>query len=253
MGWRRMDTSSGVDFPRCETDIRARNVIGNGGPRNPDGTWVGGVATGNYKPFPFPVGTRFGELTVLGWGRCLTPRGSYEYKALCRCTCGSETYVTRYTLKSGRSTRCNVCAKKASSKKRWWCYAGAMADVEHRSRLLSRLSAAIARCHNPKNSYFKHYGERGISVCDEWRADRAAFLRYIQTCPGWDIPSLEMDREEVDGNYEPGNIRFVTRAVNLQNKRQVITMQRRIQELEAENADLRSSLRRAEAPVRCPD
>ena len=128
-----------------------------------------------------------------------------------------------------------------------------MADTEHRSRLLSRLAAAINRCHRPKDKNFKHYGERGVTVSPTWRADKAEFLRYIQTCPGWDNPVLEMDRRDVNGNYEPGNIRFITRAENMRNKRQVTDMQRRIQELEAEVADLRSRLRRAEAQVHSSD
>ena len=253
MGWERMDTARRKDIPRRKGNNYGVGAICYSGPRNPDGTWMAGVARGSYKQFPFPVGAQFGELTIIGWERYLAPRGDHEYRALCRCTCGAEVHVSRYTLKDGRSTRCPACAKKASSKKRWKKYASIMPDVEHRSRLLNRLSSAIGRCHNPKNKYFKHYGERGVSVFSEWRTDRVAFLQYVQTLPGWDIPELEMDREEVDGNYEPGNIRFVTRTANLQNKRQVTTMQRRIQELEAENADLRSRLCRAEESVHSTD
>jgi hypothetical protein len=115
-----------------------------------------------------------------------------------------------------------------------------MGDDEHRTRLLNRLSAAITRCHSPNSRVYKHYGERGVHVHQQWREDRAAFLRYVQTLPGWDDPSYEMDRINVDGGYEPGNIRFVSRSDNLKNKRQVADMQRRIAELEAEVTYLRS-------------
>jgi hypothetical protein len=107
-----------------------------------------------------------------------------------------------------------------------------MADDQHRIRLLNRLSAAISRCHCPTNRVYKHYGGRGIYVCQDWRQDRAAFLRYVQTLDGWDNPALEMDRIDVDGHYEPGNIRFVSRSTNLRNKRKIADLEARIRHLE---------------------
>jgi len=103
----------------------------------------------------------------------------------------------------------------------FFCYADAMPDDEHRRRLLNRLSAAISRCHNPKQKQFASYGGRGIEVCELWRNDKRAFLQHVQTLPGWDDPNLEMDRENCNGNYEPGNLRFITRTANSLNKRKV--------------------------------
>jgi len=37
----------------------------NFGPRNIDGTWMGGVVRGPKKPFPFSIGYSQGELTIL--------------------------------------------------------------------------------------------------------------------------------------------------------------------------------------------
>jgi hypothetical protein len=77
-----------------------------------------------------------------------------------------------------------------------------------------------------------HYGGRGISVYEEWRRNRAAFLQYVQTLKGWDDPSLQMDRINVNGNYEPGNIRFVSPSENMSNKRKVADLEARIRYLE---------------------
>jgi hypothetical protein len=76
-------------------------------------------------------------------------------------------------------------------------------------------------------------------VCDEWRKDRAKFLQHVRTLPGWDNPSLEMDRIDVNLGYEYDNIRFVSRKENMLNKR-------RIQDLEREIADLKARLRHSE-------
>ena len=69
-------------------------------------------------------------------------------------------------------------------------------------------------------------------MCEEWRNDKAAFLRHVQTIDGWDRPELEMDRTDVNKGYEPGNIRFITKSENALNKRSVQWMQARIDELE---------------------
>jgi polyhydroxyalkanoate synthesis regulator phasin len=55
-----------------------------------------------------------------------------------------------------------------------------------------------------------------------------------------------MDRENNNRGYEPGNIRFATRKENVANRRELATLERRIRELEAEVARLRSGERGAE-------
>jgi hypothetical protein len=141
--------------------------------------------------------------------------------------------VDHHNFKNFKSTRCAACAKRASNAKRYWSYADAMADDGHRTRLLNRLAAAITRCHSPTARAYEHYGARGIRVCQQWRDDRASFLRYVQTLPGWDDPALEMDREDVDKGYSPGNIRFASRSQNMANRRRIADLEARVRELEA--------------------
>lgn len=244
MGRKPVGTARGADTTGRKRSSPGVRISRYAGPRNPNGTWVAGVERGPYVPFPFPVGTKIGELTVVRWERRYKPNGrSRGWAPVVRCSCGNEGPVDRSNLKRGASTRCDACAKKAAARKRYWKYEAAMGDVEHRSRLLNRLSAALRRCHSPNDRNYKHYGARGVRVCDEWRRDKAAFLYYVQTLPGWDNPALEMDRADNNRGYEPGNIRFATRAQNASNKRRVEDLEQRIRELEAENARLRHSQR----------
>lgn len=232
---RRAGRTRSTDDPVIPGSVRYA------GPRNPDGTWVAGVARGPYRPFAFPVGSKFGELTVIRWEHYTSKDGKpWGYRPVCRCVCGAESMVYTSSLKSGRSTRCNACAKVAASTKRYWVYRDAMPDDEHRTRLLNRLSAAISRCGNPNDASYKHYGRRGISVCSSWRTDRTEFLRYVQTLPGWDVSELEFDRIDNNLGYTPGNVRFVSKSGNLRNKRRVEDLEQRIRDLEADNANLRS-------------
>jgi len=206
-----------------------------------DARWV--VDDTRRKGLP-AIGAKSGKLTVAGY--ILGSRGGVQ-TLIVRCACGApEHLVDRSNYRNFRSTRCNACAKVAASRKRYWAYAQAMPDDAHRTRLLNRLAAAITRCHSPTCRTYKHYGGRGISVWPEWRADRVAFLRYVQELPGWDNPALEMDREENSAGYEPGNIRFVSRRKNLLNKRKVEDLEQRIRDLEA---CLRSGERGTAAPL----
>lgn len=245
MGRGIMGDTRRIGRPGRSNDADAPGTVRYSGPRNTDGTWVAGVARGPYRPFPFPVGTQFGELTVVRWDHYISKDGKpWGYRPVCRCSCGAESLVYVSSLKTGRSTRCNSCAKVAANSKRFWKYRDAMSHDEHRIRLLNRLSSAISRCSNPNNASYKHYGLRGITVYSVWVLDRVEFLKYIQTLPGWDQPELELDRIDNDGGYEPGNIRFATKAVNIGNKRRVEDLEQRIRDLEADNANLRSRKRR---------
>jgi hypothetical protein len=73
----------------------------------------------------------------------------------------------------------------------------------------------IQRSTNPKRREFKYYGGRGITVCDRWRYSFAAFFEDMGPRP----EGTTIDRINPDGNYEPGNCRWATKAVQEKNKR----------------------------------
>lgn len=75
--------------------------------------------------------------------------------------------------------------------------------------LYGKRSQIISRCYDKNNKSYKNYGARGITVCKEWRDDFMAFHDYIIVLPGYGEAGLTLDRRNNDGNYEPGNLRFV--------------------------------------------
>lgn len=86
--------------------------------------------------------------------------------------------------------------------------------------LYNTYRSMIKRCYNEKTRFFCHYGGRGITVCKEWRDDRLVFRKWALE-NGWQ-PKLQIDRIDVNGNYEPANCRFVTAKVNLANRRTTV-------------------------------
>jgi hypothetical protein len=72
----------------------------------------------------------------------------------------------------------------------------------------------IHRCENPKADRFDSYGGRGISVCTRWRNSFEAFLADMGPRP----ENCTIDRIDVNGNYEPGNCRWVPAHIQSRNK-----------------------------------
>ena len=71
------------------------------------------------------------------------------------------------------------------------------------------------RCYNQKQAAYKWYGEKGITVCDEWRHRSLHFLMWADES-GY-RKGLQIDRIDNTKGYSPENCRWVTGSVNSQN------------------------------------
>jgi hypothetical protein len=181
------------------------------------------------------AGERFGMLTVID-GETTRPRpnGRIDRAARCRCDCGAETIVAYYNLVSRNTESCGHLAKPRGGLQPHPLY--------------QTWAGILKRCENPQSKAYKDYGGRGIKIHPEWR-DPARFIAWIEAnigprpegrTPGGK-PLYSLDRIDVNGNYEPGNVRWATIGQQAANKR--------VHALEAEVVRLRAEVARLQAAL----
>jgi len=133
------------------------------------------------------TGQRFGKLTVI------EQAGRNELKKVlwkCRCDCGNEVNVVAGSLVTGNTTTCG-CVPKNFKHGGW------------NKSSYNTWRAMIRRCTNSQDKDYKHYGAKGVIVCQEWM-DYATFAKDM----GEPVGDETLDRINVYGNYEPSNCRW---------------------------------------------
>lgn len=84
---------------------------------------------------------------------------------------------------------------------------------ESKTTLYRRYVDMKSRCLNPNSCNYKHYGARGICICDEWLGkDGYKHFKEWSLSHGFS-KNLSIDRINNDGNYEPDNCRWTTKSI----------------------------------------
>jgi hypothetical protein len=130
-------------------------------------------------------------------------------KVDCVCRCGTERGVLSFDLLEGKTLSCGCLQAEMLSDR-------VLTHGMSKTLIYGRWNSMVMRCHNKNSKSYSRYGARGVSVCDRWRL----FDNFFSDMGEPPTRRHTLERENSNGNYEPGNVVWATyRAQSLNTRR----------------------------------
>ena len=162
------------------------------------------------------AGDRYGQLMIVRELELRRSAGSVKRWFLCQCKCGKECEVRMGHLRSGHTNSCGCLVVTPAGTHA--VYHGMEDSPEYHV-----WRGVKQRCYRKRARGYANYGGRGIKMCDRWRQSFKAFIDDMGARPS---PEHQLDRyPNQDGDYEPGNVRWATRAEQNRNRKDNVMLE----------------------------
>ena len=158
------------------------------------------------------TGQKYGRLTAI---KRVANNKHNQVRWLFKCDCGKDHIADVAPVRRGKIASCG-CLRDESTTSRSTSH-GASG-----TRLFHAYNNMKQRCYNEKSDQYKHYGGRGITVCNEWLSDPQVFFDWAMANGYTD--KLTLDRKDNNKGYSPDNCRWVSQAVQNRNTRQNVSI-----------------------------
>ncbi len=172
------------------------------------------------------AGKRFGMLVAIKRLEPIKRNSRWE----CKCDCGKIEPVWQSGLACGDAKSCGCNIRKSR-----------ITHGKSRTKIHALWRGMIRRCSNPKDSNYKNYGGRGISVCERWKTFQNFYVDMGERPEG-----MSLERINNDAGYSPENCKWATWKEQQNNKRcsrkTYELLIARISDLESEVESLRNQL-----------
>lgn len=140
------------------------------------------------------AGQRFDRLTVIGFSHVDVARRAMW---LCRCDCGSERLAAAALLRNGHTKSCGCMLRERLAQ-------GSLRHGQSDTPAWAAWARMKSRCEQPTAQRFANYGGRGIGYCERWKS----FENFLSDM-GQPPAGFTLEREDVNGDYEPGNCAWI--------------------------------------------
>ena len=150
------------------------------------------------------TGQRFGMLRAL---ECVGLNKRHQRRWRCICDCGRVKVIQSHDLRKSGGTKSCGCLRHRPNLRN--LTHGQSNTAEYRI-----WRGMWTRCSNPSSTSFKHYGSRGIKVCDRW----SIFETFFADMGARPSPDHTIERVNNERGYSPDNCVWETQLAQQNNK-----------------------------------